>query len=198
MNLGRKSSLAAMVVLAFLLGLGSAAGACSTTFDQEEYMVVFQRGITWQAGKSEVASWGNSWQLTVITSKRQERYVEKFLGGLKGEFWLGGYQNDTKKQKWHWTSGEDWKYTDWAKGEPDRKSGKYLAIGRNNSRNPWMWYDEDNGRGISGFLVERHLGNPDPHGGGPVPVPIPSAALLLGSVMAMMGGFSFARKKEAC
>jgi hypothetical protein len=215
MKTGSKISIISVVILAAMLSLVNIAGACTSAVDRE-YMVVFHPGITWQEAKNEVASWGNSYELAAITSQKEQQYVMKLLNGLQGEFWIGGYKDTS--QKWQWASGETWEYTHWAKGEPDKKFirdekehmqvwkhrrsdkremnelsssefGHYLAMKSGNGRNKWMWYDETNGRNISGFIAERRVANT-------APVPIPPAALLLGSGVAMVGGFRMRGRKK--
>jgi hypothetical protein len=209
-----KTSIIAIALLTVFLSLSGVAGACMSIAGSE-YMVVFHPGITWQEAKNEVASWGNSYELAAITSRKEQRDVMKLLGGLPGEFWIGGYQGDS--QKWQWSSGEAWGYSNWAKSEPDRFSrrgkeserdwkhgrrnnqemnerassdvGHYLAI-QGGHKDRWMWYDEQDGRGISGFIAERRPGNA-------VPTPIPPAAMLLGSGMAMIGGLRLRGRKKA-
>ena len=104
MKTSLKIVVAAAVVLMVLFSLGGIAGASSSPISSdEEYMVVFHPGITWQEAASEVASWGNSWKLAAVSSSAEERYVEKMFGGLKGELWIGGQK---ASGKWQWESGE--------------------------------------------------------------------------------------------
>ena len=115
----------------------SAAQACPT--GEGEYIVVFQPGISWEKAAAEVSSWGSSYHLAAITTDGEQKRLEKLLSGLRGEFWIGGYQDSMKK--WHWVTGEPWGYTHWAPGEPDglygRRSEQYLAISRINNELGW-------------------------------------------------------------
>jgi hypothetical protein len=64
----------------------------------------------------------------------------------------------------------------------------YLAMSNMNSENAWRWYSEGNPRRINGFIAERTLTDASP-------VPVPSAALLLGSGLSVLGGLRMARRK---
>ncbi|HVO67151.1 MAG TPA: lectin-like protein [Syntrophales bacterium] len=161
--------------------------ADSTFSGDNEYILVFKKGVSWDDAAAEVASWGSSYHLATITSKTEQRYVQKLLQGVNGEFWIGGYQDGSNK--WHWATNEPWNYHRWSKGEPNdyygHDSEQHLAIWSKYRKHAWMWNDEGNLRNISGFLVEREMGENNP----PNPVvPIPGVVWLLGSGLAMLGG----------
>lgn len=101
------------VVLTALLCFSQVARATLST--DRQYMVVFQPGITWADTAKEVAGWGDSFQLATIDSRTEERYLQTLLSGLRGEFWIGGYQNSDQPL---WLAGNTRVYTYWAKWEP--------------------------------------------------------------------------------
>ena len=130
---------------------------------------------------------GAGYHLATITSREEQRTLQKLLRGLRGEFWIGGYQDGS--DKWHWVTDERWRYTNWAKGEPNdyygHDSEQHLAI--------WKWNDEGNKGNISGFIVERGI---KPHNGNDVVTPIPGAAWLMGSGMAVLAGLRYAKRRR--
>lgn len=206
----------AVVALTALFVLGGLAVACqsaagtSAGATDREYKIIFHPGITWAEAAREVASWGGSYQLAAITSEEEQKSVASLLGGINGEFWVGGYQDSSNN--WKWASGETWAYTDWAKGQPNKtsnttqagtesydwvhgrghrfgwvniqstsvSSGNYVALRSGSGKSQWAWYDEGNTKNITGFVIEKVTG--------PVtPIPLPPAALFLGSGITMIG-----------
>jgi hypothetical protein len=121
-----KKSIGIITAAAILICICSAAQACLT--GQREYIVVFEPGITWEKAAAEVSSWGGSYHLATVTTGGEQKRLEKLLSGLRGEFWIGGYQDSN--DKWNWVTGEPWRYNRWAPGEPDDfgRGSEYLAI----------------------------------------------------------------------
>ena len=188
-----RKSLVFIVVLAVFLLSGAAAHGCIA--NDPGYMVVFQSGISWDDAKDWVSdTMGAGYHLATITSREEQRTLQKLLRGLRGEFWLGGYQDGA--DRWHWVTDERWRFTNWAKGEPNdyygHDSEQHLAIWSKYGKNAWKWNDEGNNRNISGFIVERGI---KPHNGDVV-TPIPGAAWLMGSGMAVLAGLRFAKKRR--
>jgi len=202
-----KRCFVAAVILTLILCLSPIAQATFST--DNEYMVVFQQGITWDQAAAQVAGWGDSFHLATITSPQEERYVDSLLKGLKGEFWVGSLQ-DSSSHQWERATGEPRVYTHWEKREPwsdsDPGSAGHPALwsgpnsgfgsymwrwnnwGWNNWRlsaakwSDWRWNDEGDPRHIAGFIVERDQRIQ------PAATPVPPAVWLLGSGLAMIAG----------
>jgi hypothetical protein len=181
-----KKSIVFVVVLAVFLLSGAAAHGCIA--NDPEYMVVFRSGVSWEDAKKEVGTWGAEYHLATITSREEQKYLQKLLRGLRGEFWVGGFQDALNK--WNWVTNEPWQFTNWAKGEANDYYGpdseQHLAIWSRYGKRAWKWNDEGNLGNISGFIVERSIGTHDPPA---VVTPIPAAAWLLGSGLAAMVAF---------
>lgn len=180
-----------MVVMAITLVCAAGAQACLYT-DRNEYIVVFRQGVSWEHAAAEVQSWGSAYHLATITSRGEQKYLQRLLRGLRGEFWVGGYHDSANQ--WRWVTDEPWDYTRWAKGEPDSGSGRhgeqYLAIRSRFHGAFWEWRDEWNPKKMAGFIVEREITS---HDNGPV-VPIPAAVWLFGSGLVGLAGFRLARR----
>ena len=160
-------------------------------FIDQEHIVVFRPGISWEEAAAAVQGWGSTYHLATITTREEQRYWQRLLRGLRGDFWLGGYRDDDNE--WRWVTGEPWDYTRWARGEPD--SASYLSMRGGYGGRAWRWRDKNNSRRISGFLVERDLRPDDTDPIDPV-VPIPAAAWLFGSGLAVLGGLRLARRRD--
>ena len=187
-----KKSIGIITAAVIFICVCSAAQACLT--GEGEYIVVFQPGISWEKAAAEVSGWGSSYHLATITTDGEQKGLEKLLSGLRGEFWIGGYQDSVNL--WRWDTGEPWGYTHWAKGDPDGDSGPYwrqhLAIwGRNHGRS-WVWNDEGNYRRISGYIVEREIHRHDQ----PPVVPIPPAIWLFASGVGILAGVRLVWKRR--
>ncbi|HVN94943.1 MAG TPA: hypothetical protein VMT62_00790 [Syntrophorhabdaceae bacterium] len=184
MKVHAKTGFITMLTVFLILGLSAICHACYG--NDQEYIVVFRPGITWQQAAEEVSSWGSAYHLATVTSPTEQQTLQKDLQGLSGEFWLGGYEDPSKK--WHWVTSEGWSFARWAKGQPDdsriRVTDRYLAIGSKYGKDNWMWYGESDPRKIRGFVAERDT---DP--GNPSPVPLPSATLLFASGLTLASGF---------
>ena len=130
-----KKSIGIITAAAILICICSAAQASLT--GQGEYIVVFEPGISWEKAAAEVSSWGSSYHLATITTEGEQKRLEKLLSGLRGEFWVGGYQDSS--DKWQWATGEPWGYTHWAPGEPadPGKGSEYLAFSSIYNKQRW-------------------------------------------------------------
>ena len=182
---------AAVVLIAALF---STAGAQAHFTTDHEYIVVFRPGISWEDAAAEVQGWGSSYHLTDITSRGEKRYLQRLMHGLRGEFWIGGYQDSA--DQWRWVTGEPWGFNRWARRHPGNDSEAdrehYLGIRSRFHGRRWMWKDEWNAERVSGFIVERDL---SPQSNGTV-TPIPAAAWLFGSGMAVLAGLRLARRRN--
>jgi hypothetical protein len=182
----------AAIALIAVLFFSSGAQACF--YAEKEYIVVFRSGVSWEDAAAEVRGWGSAYHLATITSREEQKDLRRLLRGLRGEFWIGGYQDS--KNQWRWVTGESWDYSRWAKGKPDGDYGvgqdHYLAIRSKFNGHRWVWSDELNPERVSGFIVERDLSS---HENGPV-VPLPAAAWLFGSGVAVLAGLSLTRRKN--
>jgi TolA-binding protein len=186
-----------VVVLIGILSLGVSAQA-SFSGDQES-TGVFQSGTTWEQTKTDVASWGNTYPLASGESSEKQRYLQSRLQGLKGEIGFGGYEDVQYQSQWEKKDSE--KNRRWAKAkqdDPDQKwsndpalrigfKGEHWRSGDEDTHNKWQWMENEQ-------WEHRHWakGEPDPS-----PTPIPSAVLLLGSGLSMIGGLRvMGRKRE--
>jgi hypothetical protein len=205
----RFSSIAVFVMIGVL---GICATAQAYISGDHEYIVGFRPGISWEEAKAEVAGWGEDYHLVTITSRAEYKYVKSLLQGLSGEFLIGGYRDGGNH--WNWVTGEAWGFSPGLKKKmpkskfpwdrrrylgTERTGGNpghhapgymwdYLAMSNINSEDAWRWYSEGNPRRITGFIAERTLSDASP-------VPVPSAALLLGSGLSVLGGLRMARRK---
>lgn len=147
------------------------------------YEFIRQAGVTWTeaaVAATEHEHEGMTGYLATLTSAAENDLVYESFGQHFWEAWLGGYQDPTSipSEKWHWTTGEEWAYTNWAPGEPNDAGGPdkecYLQMWGQGTVAPGHWNDDaaatDLGN-IGGYLVE--------FGGGAPPVPEPSSLVLL-------------------
>ncbi len=186
-----------VVVLIGILSLGVSAQA-SISADQESNGV-FQSGTTWEQTKTDVASWGNTYPLASGQSSEEQRYLQSRLQGLKGEIGFGGYENVQYQLQWEKKDSEQNRR--WAKAkqdDPDQKwaddsaqlrgfKGEHWRGGDEDAHNKWQWMEK-------GQWEHRHWAKGEPN---PSPTPIPSAVLLLGSGLSMIGGLRvMGRKRE--
>ena len=186
-----KRSIVAAVVLRVVLFFSAVAHASFSA--DNEYILVFNPGITWKGAQEEVSSWGSSFHLATITSREELKSIERLIHGLDGRFWIGGYQDEANHRLW--VSGEPWDdkprvHQMWAMRETKDHYGPASELrpflGNRHHRNAWMWMwnDDETPRNISGFIVEHSPGT----NGNPGAVPIPGAVWLLGSGLAIFGG----------
>ena len=186
---------------------GIASALTLTEWGGHQYAVVPFTG-TWSEAETDVATnadLGPNWHLATITSQDEQDFITGLLNanGLDGLLWVGGWQDpqdieedlediNLAKANWHWVTGEEWAYTNWADDnypEPNNYDGAdetYLQLdGRYTDgvfdRN-WEWNDALNGDAVIGYVAED-----------PVPTPEPATMLLFGSGLLGLAGLG--RKK---
>jgi hypothetical protein len=168
------------IALVAVLCFGSPAGATWSASDQQ-YILVFSSGITWESAASEVAALGGSYHLATITSDEEEAYVRGMLRGVTGSLWLGAYEDSTG---WHWVTGEAWSNTYWSLWEPavalasTALSTDYLTLWNAYGRHVWLSATDADAEGVTGYLMERDL----------TAVPIPSSVWFLASGLPLLPG----------
>ena len=182
-SLVRSSFVLATVVVAALMP--RVVSAVPTYFDTtgHYYEYVSFSAVTWTVA-ADLASQQNfdgmTGYLATITSQEENDYVYQTFGHHFWEAWLGGFQTPSSvpPADWHWVSGEEWDFTNWADGQPDDGGGMdkecYLQMSGEGMDDPGKWNDDalvthlDN---VSGYLIEY---------GTTVPVPEPATVGLLG------------------
>jgi hypothetical protein len=114
---------------------------------------------SWENAAAQVS---DNWNLATITSREEQEALICGLQGLRGEFWLGGYQSNRHAgpaDDWAWVTGETWNYRNWAPGEPNDYFGcateQHLAVSSAWGTSQWLWNDEGYLPNIRGFVAER-------------------------------------------
>ena len=107
--------------------------------------------MTWADAKNFCENMGG--HLVTITDAGEQAFVKSLLENEstpKNSYWMGGYKDNSNK--WIWTNGENWNYSNWGYDQPDG-DGKALMM-YCNSANGWSlgsWNDiPDDGNGIWG------------------------------------------------
>ena len=85
-------------------------------FNNHKYEI-FDEGLTWEEAKEKCEEKGG--YLAVITSAKEQEYVEKIISkGSKNGYWIGGFA-DGLDSDFEWVTGEEMSYTNWGDGQPD-------------------------------------------------------------------------------
>lgn len=81
------------------------------------YYYAFDEGKTWTEAKEKCEVIGG--HLVTITTQEEQEIVESIIkNGTKSCYWLGG-TDEIAEGQWKWITGEEFKYTHWAKDMPD-------------------------------------------------------------------------------
>ena len=156
------------------------------------YEFIDDEGITWDEANADASSlYGPDTYLATITSEEENTFVFN-LGIENRPIWLGGYQDDgaAPAEGWHWVTGEEWNYTNWAPGEPnDWKGTVENALAFAFFEGDGTWNDApDSTRylGDGGYVIEYDS----------APVPEPATMLLFGTGLVGLVGGRMRRKKK--
>jgi hypothetical protein len=174
-----------LLIITFVIGVAGTADALM--FNGHDYIVVTYKDQSWASANQNMATTlGPEYHLATITSiAEQEFIINSLLSTMEGEYWLGGFQQDSS-ESWNWATGEDWDYTNWGEGEANDFYGtgseQYLALWSKYSG--WGWNDEGAIGNITGYIAESSA---------TAPVPEPATIFLLGSGLIGLAGI--ARKK---
>lgn len=94
---------------------------------------LFDKGMTWAQAKRYCENLGG--HLVTITSKSEMTQVKTLIKkGKKNSYWLGAKRNSSNK--WSWVTGEKFKYSNWAQGQPDNYTGTEDALMLYRKANP--------------------------------------------------------------
>lgn len=105
--------------------------------------------VSWEEAKTLAEKRGG--HLVTITSEDEQIYVETIANGTC--CWIGAYCDEDHKN-WQWVTGEEWKYTNWAEGEPNN-SDNVASNERYASMWPCEWNDLANESvEQSGYIIE--------------------------------------------
>lgn len=85
----------------------------NNTLTKNKYKVI-NESMTWHEAKEYCEKLGG--HLVTITSKEEQNFINSLLNEDKNLYWIGLVSNNNN---WEWITGEDYKYTNWAKDEPN-------------------------------------------------------------------------------
>ena len=113
------------------------------TFKGHKYQLI-DAGMTWSTAQKYCQSIGG--HLASITSSSEQKSITKALKkyGKKNNYWLGAKKNG--KGQFKWVTGEPFKYTCFAGGQPDHSFEKCLMIYTRDNPNTgandsYLWND---------------------------------------------------------
>ena len=96
------------------------------------YYKVFDESVNWYNADKRCKEFGG--HLVTITSKEEQAAVQSILlysGKKKNYYWTAGFS--IEKDKWEWTTHEEFSYTNWSNGEPNNDLGNEFIIAIYNS-----------------------------------------------------------------
>ena len=154
-----KKSLSILLTLSIIIGLicipANAASMESIPSDAVEFnghhYKVFDDSISWSNARFYCENLGG--HLVTINSQEEQNFlIEQANNKSKRNYWIGAYpENGT----FHWVTGEDFSYTNWASGEPNNVFNMQNAVMMYTKRASYpagTWNDEnENGRNWSGY-----------------------------------------------
>ena len=98
----------------------------------KHYYKVFDETMNWYQAKDFCEEKGG--HLVTITSQEEQAAIQSILlysGKKKNFYWTGGFC--VEKDNWRWITGEEFNYTNWAKGEPNNDLGNEFIMSIYNS-----------------------------------------------------------------
>lgn len=110
-----------LLTVVFIMPISSHAVTTDIPSDAVEYnghyYYAFDEGKTWTEAKEKCEVIGG--HLVTITTQEEQEIVESIIkNGTKSCYWLGG-TDEIAEGQWKWITGEEFKYTHWAKDMPD-------------------------------------------------------------------------------
>ena len=110
-----------LLTVVFIMPISSRAVTTDIPSDAVEfnghYYYAFDEGKTWTEAKEKCEVIGG--HLVTITTQEEQEIVESIIkNGTKSCYWLGG-TDEIAEGQWKWITGEEFKYTHWAKDMPD-------------------------------------------------------------------------------
>jgi hypothetical protein len=114
----------------------------------------------WRSAKSDAESRGG--HLATITSQAEWEAVKNTVGELPNTYWLGGTDEKTEGT-WEWITGEVWKFTKWAKNEPNNLGNEdYLQTWGPSLDGNRAWNDNQFNENRNGYILEYgYYSNPN-------------------------------------
>lgn len=91
-------------------------------YNGHSYYLYSDKDFTWDEAKTYCKSLGG--HLATITDEGEQEFIENLLAekGIKNNYWLGGYKNESGK--WKWVTKEKFNYTNWDYNEPNDYVGR--------------------------------------------------------------------------
>lgn len=124
------------------------------TYNGHTYKL-YSSSQSWENAKTWCES--NGGYLATVTSNQEQSALWKLLENYSNmSFYLGG---SSISGKWEWVTGEEFKYTTWAKNQPDCAGNAEFYLGTwgnsNADENLKYWNDfTNNYNGMTGFIFE--------------------------------------------